>query len=262
LKTNHKYLGLDVHEETIVICVAEGGREGSVRSYGSISNDLHALERTLTKLASDGSTLHLCYLRGLRLTLPHQQMLLEELLLSIQEAQARLARIEQLIEAEAPAWRLYPVVKALMCLRGFKLTAATMTVAELGDIRRFEHPRQLMAFLGLIPQENTTGESRHLGSITKNGNTHARWILCEAAQHAGLPPNVSVDLTTRQSGQPEDYIKIGWKAQGRLYKRYQHLLHRGVMLGKIKIAVTRELSGFVWDVMRAAFERLDQAGKA
>jgi transposase len=101
---------------------------------------------------------------------------------------------------------MYPAVKALMCLRGFQLTAAAVLVAELGDVRRFAHPRHVMAFLGLVPKEATTGQRRRLGGITKAGNAHARWILIEAIQHAYHPPKVSAPLALRQSGQPPPRI--------------------------------------------------------
>ena len=96
-----------------------------------------------------------------------------------------------------------------MTLRGFQLTAAAVLVAELGDVRRFEHPRHLMAFLGLIPREHSTGNTRRQGSITKAGNAHARWILVEAVQHAFLPPKVSAPLALRQQdrGCPSDTVR-------------------------------------------------------
>jgi len=100
--------------------------------------------------------------------------------MAINDATARLDRLDELIAAQVPQWRMYPAVQALMCLRGFQLTAAAILVSELGDVRRFAHPRHLMGYLGLVPKETTTGERRRLGSITKAGNAHARWILIEA----------------------------------------------------------------------------------
>lgn len=137
-----------------------------------------------------------------------------------------------------------------MTLRGFQLTAAAVLVAELGDVRRFEHPRHLMAFLGLIPREHSTGNTRRQGSITKAGNAHARWILVEAVQHAFLPPKVSAPLALRQQGQPAAWRELSWKIQVRLHQRGWHLLHRGVMKAKVTVALARELSGFVWDLLR------------
>jgi transposase len=107
-----------------------------------------------------------------------------------------------------------------------------------------------MAFLGLVPEEHTTGSNRKLGSITKAGNAHARWILTEAVQHAFLVPKVSSLLAQRQQGQPGTYRELSWKVQTRLYKRSRHLLGRGVMKAKVTVALARELSGFVWDLLR------------
>jgi len=120
----------------------------------------------------------------------------------------------------------------------------------LSDVRRFAHPRGLMAYLGLVPREESTGNSRRLGAITKAGNAQARWILVEAVQSAANPPRMSAPLTLRQEGQPQAYRALAWKVQVRLHKRYWHLTRRGVMAGKVKIALARELAGFVWDLLR------------
>lgn len=196
------------------------------------------------------SEAHQRYLRELTLPVPTLKAVLEESLLAIDQATERVKRLDDLIVTQAPQWRMYPAVQALMCLRGFQLTAATILVAELGDVRRFTHPRHVMAFLGLVPKEATTGNTRRLGSITKAGNAHARWILIEAIQHAWLPPKVSAPLALRQAGQSEAYRSLAWKVQVRLHKRGWHLLQRGVMKAKINVALARELAGFVWDLLR------------
>jgi transposase len=363
MKTLNKYVGLDVHKDTTVIAVADGGRDGEVRLYGQISSDLGALEKVLRKLGGEGTRLrvvyeagptgfviyrrlqqleidcivvaptktpqekglrqktdrrdalllarlhrageltaihvpeavdesvrdltraradavhdltrakqrlksfllrqgyrysgkanwseaHQRYLRELVLPLPALKAVLEEYLLAMDQATQRVVRLEELLAVQVPLWRMYPAVAALMCLRGFQLTAAAVLVAELGDIRRFEHPRHLMAFLGLIPRENSTGTTRRQGSITKAGNAHARWILIEAVQHAFLPPKVSAPLAVRQAGQRPVFRELSWKAQVRLHKRGWHLLHRGVMKAKVTVALARELAGFVWDLLR------------
>lgn len=193
---------------------------------------------------------HRRYLRDLVMPLPALRSVLEEYLLAIDQAQERLARHEELIAVQAPAWRMYPAVQALRCFRGFELVAATMLVAELCDVRRFAHPRGLMAYLGLVPHEHSTGDTRRLGAITKAGNAQARWILIEAVQHASLPPKVSSHLAQRQEGQPEPYRRIAWNMQNRLYRRHWHLTRRGVMAAKVKVALARELCGFVWDLLR------------
>jgi transposase len=196
------------------------------------------------------SEAHQRYPRELVLPLPALKAVLEESLLAVDQATQRVVRLEELLAVQVPLWRMYPAVAALMCLRGFQLTAAAVLVAELGDVRRFSHPRHVMAFLGLIPREKSTGNTRRLGAITKAGNAHARWILIEAVQHAFLPPKVSAPLALRQHGQPAAYRELSWKLQVRLHKRGWHLLHRGVMKAKVTVALARELSGFVWDLLR------------
>lgn len=196
------------------------------------------------------SEAHQRYLRELTLPLPALKSALEEYLLAITQATERLTRHEELIAAQVPQWSMYPAVQALMCFRGFDLVAAAMLVAELGDVRRFAHPRGLMAFLGLVPREDSTGDTRHLGAITKAGNAQARWILIEAVQHASKPPKVSAPLALRQKDQPHAYRALAWKTQVRLHKRHWHLTCRGVMAAKVKVALARELVGFVWDLLR------------
>jgi transposase len=196
------------------------------------------------------SEAHQRYLRELTLPLPALKSVLEEHLLAITDRSDRLKRLEELIAAQVPTWRMHPAVQALMCFRGFDLVAASMLVAEINDVRRFAHPGGLMAYLGLVPREDSTGDTRRLGAITKAGNAQARWILIEAIQHAGKQPKVSAQLSRRQEGQPEAYRKLGWKTQVRLHKRYWHLMTRGLMAGKVKVALARELVGFVWDLLR------------
>lgn len=196
------------------------------------------------------SEAHQRYLRELVLPLPALKAVLEEYLLTISQRMQQVDRLDELIAAQVPTWRMYPAVQALMCLRGVQLNAATVLVAELGDIHRFSHPRHLMAFLGLVPREHTTGDSRQLGAITKSGNAHARWILAEIVQHAFLPPKVSSHLALRSAGQPSAYRELGWKMQTRLHRRGRHLLGRGVMKPKVTIALARELCGFVWALLR------------
>lgn len=196
------------------------------------------------------SEAHRRYLRELVLPLPGLKAVLEESLIAITQATERVTRLEELIAVQVPQWRMYPAVQALMCLRGFQLTAAAVLVAELGDIRRFHHPRHLMAFLGLVPRQHSTGDTRRLGAITKTGNPHARWILIEAIQHALLPLKVSAPLSLRQQGQPTSYRELAWKTQLRLHKRGWHLLQRGVLKAKVNVALARELCGFVWDLLR------------
>lgn len=121
-------------------------------------------------------------------------------------------------------------------------------ISELGDLRRFEHPRKLMGFLGLVPSESTTGTKRHQGSITKCGNSHARWMLVECSQHFRKAPMVSAALTTRQEKQSKEVKALSWRMQNRLHSRYVKLKARGKRENKVMVAIARELCGFIWEL--------------
>ncbi|SKB08847.1 Transposase [Prosthecobacter debontii] len=207
------------------------------------------------------STAHMRYLR--ELSLPHAAMkvVLEEYLQAIDAASERIERIEVHMKALLADWHMQPVVLALMGLKGYQTVAAMITVSEIGDIHRFPHPRQLMAYLGLVPSESSSGGSRAQGSITKCGNGHLRWIFNECAQHYRLPPKVSSPLTTRQEAIPKAHrrqvIEISWRCQNRLHEKGRKLAARGKTRQKVQTALARELSAFVWEVMRVVIPRAD-----
>ena len=360
------YLGLDVHKDSITIAIAEGRPGGEVRLYGTLTHDLHALEKALARIrkAHPGARLEVCYeagpcgfgiarrlnqlkvpclvaapsliprqpgapfktdkrdarklarllrageltavyipeptdeairdlcrartdavddlrrsrqrlksfllrhgyryqgkanwsqphMRYLReLVLPHPAMksILEEYLQGIAAAHERVQRIELSMLALLDHWRLKPAVETLMAFRGFQTVAAMITVSELGDIHRFTHPRQLMTYLGLVSTEHSSGPQQHLGGISRCGNGHARWLLVECAGHYALPPKVSKELSRRQEHQPQSVRALSWKAQNRLHRRFTRLLARHVLYPKVKVAVARELCGFVWALLRS-----------
>jgi transposase len=362
---NTLYLGLDVHKDSITIAIAAAGRNGEVRLYGAISNDLHALEKALTKIrqAHGGAGLEVCYeagpcgfgiarrlaqlkvaclvvapsmipkrsgdrvktdkrdarklarllrageltpvyipeptdeamrdlcrartdavddrrrarhrLKGFllrhgyryqgksawsaaherylrELVLPHPAMkvILEEYLQGIAAAGERIARCQAAMSDLLEQWRLAPAVRALEAMKGFQTVAAMILVSELGEVHRFAHPRQVMAYLGLVPTENTSSDKRRQGRITKCGNAHARWLLVECAQHYAAPPKVSKELSRRQQGQPSEVRAISWRAQNRLHHRYTRLLGRRLQRNKAMVAIARELCGFIWELLR------------
>ncbi|HEX8311158.1 MAG TPA: transposase, partial [Chthoniobacteraceae bacterium] len=146
---------------------------------------------------------------------------------------------------------LEPAVKALMACKGFQIVAALILVSGLGEIHRFAHPHQVMAYLGLVPTENTSSDKRRQGGITKCGNAHARWLLIESAQHYITPPKVSQELSKRQEDQSREVRAISWRAQHRLHSRFTRLAARRLQRNKALVATARELCGFVWELLRA-----------
>jgi transposase len=196
------------------------------------------------------SAAHQRYLR--ELVLPHRAMkvILEEYLIAIEAASERIARCEAAMGDLLAGWRLEPAVKALMAMKGFQTVAAMILVSELGAIDRFAHPRRVMAYLGLVPSENTSSDKRRQGAITKCGNGHARWLLVECAQHYATPPKVSKELSRRQEGQAQEVRAISWRAQNRLHRRYTRLMARRLQRNKAIVAIARELCGFIWELLR------------
>jgi transposase len=207
------------------------------------------------------SAAHMRYLRELILPHPAMKIVLEEYLQCIDAAAERIDRLEVHMKALLDEWHMKPVVLALMGFKGYQTVAAMITVSEIGDIHRFPHPRQLMAYLGLVPSESSSGGSRAQGTITKCGNGHLRWIFNECAQHYRLPPKISQELTTRQEAIPKAHSRavkeISWRCQNRLHERGRKLAARGKTRQKAQIAMARELSAFVWEVMRAVMPKAD-----
>jgi transposase len=193
---------------------------------------------------------HLRWLSEVVCATPAQQLVFQEYVRAVNEHTARLQRLEQELHEQVNAWRLYPVVEALQALRGVQFTVAVTTVAELGDLTRFDTPRELMKFLGLIPSEYSTGERRRQGSITTAGNTHARRALVEGAWAYRYPAKVSRHLQLRLEKQPKIIQDISWKAQVRLCKRYRRLIARGKHANQVVVAIARELVGFMWAIAK------------
>jgi transposase len=184
--------------------------------------------------------------------MPHgaQQITLQEYVDAVRSCQERVDRLTEQIRQLSCEWRLGPVVEALQALRGVSLIVAATTVAELGDLSRFDHPRQLMAYLGLVPSEHSSGETTKRGGITKTGNSHARRMLVEASWSYRLPARVSRRLRDRQESLPQPVWEIAWKAQVRLCGRYKRLIAKGKQSQVAVTAVARELAAFMWAIAR------------
>lgn len=185
-----------------------------------------------------------------RIKLPHrvQQLVFQEYIDSVKHLQQRIADLEQEMEKALAGWRLAPVVEGVMALRGCRLVTAMTVVAELGDITRFDNPRQLMKYLGLVPSEHSSGGRVQRGGITKTGNSHVRRVLVESAWTYRFPARKTAPLQRRAERTSPPVQTIAWTAQKRLCGRYQSLNARGLPKNKVCVAVARELSGFIWAI--------------
>lgn len=193
---------------------------------------------------------HRRYLARVVCPTPAQQIVFQELLHAVDEQVDRLARLEQQLTELTTTWRLHPVVEAVQALRGVQLLTAVTVVAELGDLTRFDDAQQPGAFVGLIPSEYTTGNSRRQGGITKTGNGRARRALVEAAWAYRFPAKVSEHIRKRIEALPARIQAIGWKAQVRLCRRFRHLIARGKHPNVVATATARELVAFMWAIAK------------
>ena len=361
MKKSSMFVGLDIHKSSIEIAIAEAGRDGEVRSYGSIDGTLNALDKVVRKLVSKGCELHFVYEAGpcgydvyrhltaqgfdcvvvapskiprqsgnrikndrrdsqmlarlhrageltavyvpcvedeamrdltraredaktlerqakqriqafllrhghcysgkspwsrahfrwisiLKMPHPAQQIVLQESLDALAECTRRVNRLTEQIQTLSPQWRMFPVTQALQALRGVSLIVATTTIAEIGDLTRFESPVELMSYLGLVPSEHSSGRTTRRGSITKTGNGHVRRVLVEAAWAYRLPARVSRKLLIRQEGVSHAVCALSWKAQLRLCARYKRFIAKGKSHQLVVVAIARELCAFMWAI--------------
>jgi len=356
-----KFIGLDVHSKTITVAIADEGRKGEIRHYGTIGNTTEAIAKVLKSLTSTGAELRFIYEAGpcgfalyryltgngfkcvvtspamipkrktvrikndrrdaltlarlyraeeltgiyvpdpedeairdlararndariaerkakqrvisfllrhsfvypgkkawtktyfvwlskVSLEHPAQKIALQEYIDAVQECTGRVKRLSEQIGLAVEEWRMAPTVKALQSLRGVSLITAAITVAELGNISRFQHPKELMAYLGLVPSEHSSGESIKRGHITKTGNSHARRVLVESAWTYKHHARVTLTLIKRQQGLPKNIRQISWKAQLRLCARYRRMIARKKPMQVVVIAIARELAAFMWAI--------------
>jgi len=363
MKNNTIYVGLYVHKNSIDVALAEEGRTGEVRHYGSIGGDLDSLENLLKKISKPGRVLDFVYEAGpcgyeilrylrkkgfkcavispahipkasaeriktdrrdamslarlhrsgelteiyvpdeedeairdltraredainaqrvarqhlsamlLRLgfrytgktnwTKQHfkwladqkmpteiQQVVFQEYINAIKAATERVERFDKYLTELSRTWRLRPVVDAIQSLRGISLVGAMTIIAELGDLSRFNNPRQLMSFLGLVPSEHSSGNKTKRGRITKTGNTRVRRAFVEAAHAYRYPARISKRLLERQANLSTNILDIAWKCQMRLGARLKRMRAAGKHYNTAVTAVARELAAFVWAIAR------------
>lgn len=199
---------------------------------------------------ADWNDAHRRYLAKVVCPTPAQQIVFQEMIRAVDEQVERLTRLEAELRALATSWRLFPVVEALQALRGVQWLVAITVVAELGDLTRFTNPRQLAAYVGLVPSEYSSGGARRQGGITKAGNARARRVLIEGAWAYRHPAKVSAHLQKRIDQLPKPLQAIGWKAQLRLCKRFRRLTGRGKHPNVAVTAIARELLAFMWAIAK------------
>jgi len=202
------------------------------------------------------SKAHESWLTGLKMERPWQQVVLEEYIQAERAASQRVAQLTDHLLRALPEWSLAPVVSSLIALRGVDKLTAIVLLAELGDISRFESPRQLMAFLGLVPSEHSSGQRRRKGGITLTGNGHARRVLIESAWTYRFPARQTRHLKAKAHEASETARRIAWKAQTRLCGRYRTLTRAGKNTKLVCVAIARELAGFIWDIVRQEMPRV------
>jgi len=193
---------------------------------------------------------HRRYLAKVVCPTPAQQIVFQELVHAVDEQAERLERLERELLELGRGWWLYPLVEAVQALRGVQQMVSFGVLCELGDIRRFDSPRQLGAFVGLIPSEHSSGGSRRQGGITKSGNGRARRALIEAAWAYRHPAKVSEQIRARNEQLPKAVQAIAWKAQVRLCTRFRRMVSRGKHPNVVVTAIARELLAFMWAIAR------------
>ena len=189
---------------------------------------------------------HWSWLRGQRFADPVLARTCQEYRFAVEQLLARRVELDRELEALAQQEPYRTPVGWLRCFRGVDTLSALGLLIEVGDFQRFPHPRELMAYLGLVPSEASTGDREWRGSITKAGNTHVRRILVEAAWHYRHPPRIGKALARRSQGQPTAVLAQAWKAQQRLHRRYRHLVGHGKRPPVAVVGIARELVGFLW----------------
>jgi transposase len=231
-----------------------------VRAREAVRVDLMRCRHRLSKLLlrhgvrfDDGrawTERHRAWLAGIELGWQAAQTTLVDAIGATDALVHRREQLEREIVAMLPTSPWQVQVGRLRCLRGIDTLTAAGLCSEIGDFERFARAEQLMSYVGLVPSENTTGQQRRLGAITKTGSGHARRLLVEAAWHYRKRPAIGKALAGRQDGQPAEAIAVAWSAQQRLHRTWSRLEQRAKRRTIIAVAAARELAGFCWAITR------------
>lgn len=198
---------------------------------------------------------HHTWLNKLTFDRPADRIVFEDYLLAVEQHAARVSALDQHLAEIADTEPYRTPVSRLRCFRGISTVTAVALVAELHDVRRFTTAPQLMAFLGLVPGEHSSGGLRRRGGITRTGNGHVRRLLIEAAWHYRHKPAVCVALSKRRQGQSPRVIARADHAQQRLCKQYRRMYARGKHHNTIVAAIARMLTGYLWETLREAADQ-------
>lgn len=190
------------------------------------------------------------WVHGLKFERAADQMVFEDYLLAVEQEEARREALDQRLLEVSQEEPYRTPVGILRCFRGIDTLTALALVAELHDPRRFPSPRHLMGYLGLVPSEKSSGNHRRQGGISSTGNRFLRRLLVETSWHYRHKPSVGVKLRQRRVGQPLEAIALADRAQRRLCRRFRRMTYQGKHLGKINVAVARELVGYLWIVLQ------------
>jgi transposase len=242
-----------------VLDEAEEAVRDLVRCRDDVRRDVLRWRHRVLKLLARHGRVHLAgrnwtqthwrWIRAQRFDALPLQRAFEATLFALDQALARQGELDRELEALATTAPYHEPVTRLRCFRGLDTLSALILLAEVVDFQRFRRPRELMAYLGLVPSEYSSGETHRRGALTKAGNSHARRVLVEAAWHYRHRPAVSPALARRTQGQPPAIVSHAWQAQQRLHRRYRHLVGRGKRSPVAVAAVARELVGFLWAAM-------------
>lgn len=235
----------------------EDTQEDIIRKRNQISKFLLRLEKRPPHGVKAWTIKYWQWLNSLDFSQAAQGIVLKEYIHALEEAEARKKRLEEELTELVKYSEQAPVIAAFQALRGVGLITAATVAAEAGDLSRFDSPKQLMSYVGLVPSESSSGGSRRQGRITKSGNAHIRRVIVESAWHYRRQPAIGIGLKKRQEGQTEEIKAISWQAQHRLNLKFRRLSGRGKPSQTAAVAVARELLGFMWAIAQEVRQNND-----